>query len=48
MIAARKYGFMDSAGFDKIDGAFQRTTQSFGKIEKLIERRQAAVGIELD
>ena len=24
---------VDSAGFDKIDGAFQGTKQSFGKIE---------------
>lgn len=30
---------MDSAGFDKIDGAFQSTTQGFGKIKKLVERR---------
>ena len=43
---ARKYGLRNGAGFDQIDRAAQGMAQSLGKVEILVERCQAAVGIE--
>ena len=46
-MTARRYGLSIASGFDEVDRAAQgHTHQSFGKVEELVERRQAAIGVE--
>ena len=45
-MAARRYLVVDRAGFDKIDGPAQGMARSLCEVEELVERYQAAIGIE--